>query len=890
MDSSKDPGTNEIIRIGKYEIIDVLGRGGMGVVYRAMDTLLGREVAIKTLTQGVADDPEMLARFYEEGRKTARLKHPHIVTIYNLGEEKNIPYIVMERVEGEPLDRIIRTGTLLSLLDRLRIVEEVCAALGYAHSNKVIHRDVKPANIFVQPDGKAKLLDFGIARLERRSQELGLTRTGHIIGTIPYMAPERLRDRYIDGRSDIFSAGVVLFQLIAGQLPFSGDDYALMQKIINDPHPKLSTLGVTCPAGLEAIIDNALAKSADDRYQTAEEMAADLNNVIVELRQEQVNEAIPEARRLMEAEDWVRARSVLQQVLKVQGKHAEVREMLSKINQGLLKRQREDRIQQYRVQVEEALGRRDYDQSLSLIKEAFEVDPSSPELITLKERVLQEKTKQHQLDEYLKQVDTARKKGDYRAAIESAKKAAGVDKTNSQIVLLCKMLTAESEAAEKRAQAKAFLESGRMLLQSRSYSQAFEMLHKAEELDPASPEVQLLIKDAEEGLEHTRRQELVTRLEEQLSLAKSLEELRKAAQAIRESIESTPADSGLFRLSAVAERRIKEQENRQQVEDTIQACRNLRLSDAIEKVRAARQQFPTEERLLSLDRLLNQRLQEQTVDGRRAEFLSRARDELKQQKYTSAAQILEDCKAEGIANEEVLSLLEFARSEQSESLQKQSLKNAVDRAQSLIGQSLYHEAIEYLQSAVQESDAPALRFLLEEAIFTRDTLRRQVQAGLASAGRLVSGGKLGEAAYLLSGLPEQVRDSAEVQAAISAIQDEMNADFFQRLGLAYAVLPIDPLSARSVLQDIDETASARPDMSGLASAWRTRMRSTADRKLREAIQEQGKVFHTGDKSNRNDLVHTISQISDLASPGIRSEWLSVENSPTRKGLFRRVRG
>ena len=300
---AKDDKTPDIKRIGKYDVIEVLGRGGMGVVYRAVDKQIGREVAVKTLTQGVAGDKEMLARFYEEGRKTGRLNHPHIVTVYDLGEDNGTPYIVMERVEGDPLDKIIARDMPLSMMDRLRILEETCSALGYAHSNNVIHRDVKPANIFVQPDGKAKLLDFGIARLERRSQDISLTRTGHIIGTVPYMAPERLRDKMIDGRSDIFSVGVVLHQLITGQLPFSGEDYVLMQKILNEPHPPLRDFCANCPEGLQDIVDRSLAKSVDDRYQTAEEMAADLRSVIEELSKEQVVELLPEARRLVEAQD-----------------------------------------------------------------------------------------------------------------------------------------------------------------------------------------------------------------------------------------------------------------------------------------------------------------------------------------------------------------------------------------------------------------------------------------------------------------------------------------------------------------------------------------------------------------------------------------------------------
>jgi serine/threonine-protein kinase len=292
----------------------------------------------------------------------------------------------MERVAGEPLDKLIRSDSQLSMADRLCVLKEVCDALGYAHRNNVIHRDVKPANIFVQPDGTAKLLDFGIARLEKREGDQSLTRTGNLIGTVPYMAPERLRNENIDGRSDIFAAGVVLFQLVAGQLPFTGADSVLMNKILNDPAPRLSSIRQDLPASLELIVDRALAKSLDDRYSTAEEMAADLSAVIVELRQEEVLELLPEAKRLIEGEDFTRARTTLHQLLKIDAKHAEAKGLLAEIQRQLTQRQRDEKIQQIRLQAEDAISHNRFDQSLSMLDSGLELDASNPELVKLRER------------------------------------------------------------------------------------------------------------------------------------------------------------------------------------------------------------------------------------------------------------------------------------------------------------------------------------------------------------------------------------------------------------------------------------------------------------------------------------------------------------------------
>jgi serine/threonine protein kinase len=277
---------SRLTHIGKYEVLQQLGAGGMGVVYRCIDRRIGREVAIKMLHGDYANQPEMLARFYEEGRHTGQLNHPNIVTVYDVGDENGMPYIVMECVEGNPLDKLVPRFEEIPLEDRLRIIVEICEALGYAHSRKVIHRDVKPANIFVLPNGRAKLLDFGIARPEVREEGMQLTRTGFLIGTVAYMAPERLRALPCDGRSDIFAIGIVLFELLTGRPPFCGEQAAVISMLMFEPHAALTCVRGDLPPGLECIVDRALAKAPEDRYATAEEMAADLNQVIASLRRE----------------------------------------------------------------------------------------------------------------------------------------------------------------------------------------------------------------------------------------------------------------------------------------------------------------------------------------------------------------------------------------------------------------------------------------------------------------------------------------------------------------------------------------------------------------------------------------------------------------------------
>jgi serine/threonine protein kinase len=441
----------EIRRIGKYDIVEVLGRGGMGVVYRGVDKQIGREVAIKTLTEGYAGDAEMLRRFYEEGRRTGQLNHPNIVTVFDLGDDHGIPYIVMELVQGKPLDKLIASGAVISMADRLRIVQEVCSALAYAHLNKVIHRDVKPANIFVLPNGTAKLLDFGIGRADKSDTDSPDTRTGVLMGTIPYMSPERLLGNKVDGRSDIFAAGVVLYQLVTGKLPFTGTgDYVLMHQILNEPPLPMSAFVGNCPPALEPIVDRALKKAPSDRYHSAEEMAIDLAGVIAELRLGQTHEMLAEAGAHANAENFPKARAVLNELLMIDRKNIGARELLARIEGQVSLRKREERAQQVHLQAEDAMSGRRFEQSLKLLEESQDLFASNPELAALREKLQKEKERQDSVNHYLNQAESARHKGDYQSAICAAEKAFEIDCTDPKTIAVLDELRAEAKGADQR--------------------------------------------------------------------------------------------------------------------------------------------------------------------------------------------------------------------------------------------------------------------------------------------------------------------------------------------------------------------------------------------------------------------------------------------------------
>lgn len=263
--------------LGRYKVLKELGRGAMGLVYLGKDPTIQRFVAIKTMRLDDITDDEKLqdvkARFYREAESAGRLSHPNIVTIYDAGEEDDLGYIAMELLEGTSLKQWSRKPNLMPVKDTLLTVATVAVALDYAHQQGVVHRDVKPANIMLTKERVIKVMDFGIAKTASSSK----TQTNIVLGTPTYMSPEQIAGKKVDGRSDIFSLGVVLFELLTGQPPFTADNLsALLFAIGHQPHPPLISLRDDLPPMVQEVLDRALHKELPQRYRRAGEFAEDL--------------------------------------------------------------------------------------------------------------------------------------------------------------------------------------------------------------------------------------------------------------------------------------------------------------------------------------------------------------------------------------------------------------------------------------------------------------------------------------------------------------------------------------------------------------------------------------------------------------------------------------
>lgn len=263
-------------KIGKYRIEGTLGKGAMGLVYRAVDTLLEREVALKVIT-GADISEEMLERFRIEARAAAKLDHPNIVVVYDLGEERGAPYIAMELLEGHDLRHRMRSDPPLTPREAADLLAQVCDGLAYAHARKIVHRDIKPANIHLCTDGRVKIVDFGVAKMESTA----LTKTGMVIGTPDYMSPEQIQGKGVDARSDIFSTGVVLYEILSGVKPFRAESItSVVYNIVFKRPASFTELSLQVPADLERIVARAMAKELTARYQDIAEMRDDLRDFL----------------------------------------------------------------------------------------------------------------------------------------------------------------------------------------------------------------------------------------------------------------------------------------------------------------------------------------------------------------------------------------------------------------------------------------------------------------------------------------------------------------------------------------------------------------------------------------------------------------------------------
>jgi eukaryotic-like serine/threonine-protein kinase len=886
--------TTEKRKIGKYEITGVLGRGGMGVVYRAEDKRIGRLVAIKTLTEGFSGQPEMLERFYREAQ-AGILQHPNIVIVYDLGDEDGMPFIVMEYVDGDPLDKLIASGKQISLVEKLTIIEQVCLALGYAHQRGVIHRDIKPANVIVQHGGLAKIVDFGIARVQSSGPEGGLTRTGNVIGTIHYIAPERLKGRPFDGRSDIFSTGIMLYLLLTGQLPFTGEDMTVLQKLVNDPHPPLNTYLTNYPPQLDGIVDRALAKDPEQRYATAEEFATDLHALAEQLKKGQIEELFTDAERLATEKQFGRAREVLLQLVRIDPQHTGARQLLGVVQQNLALLQRAEQVRQLIAEAEEAAAWSRFAEALNSLDQASKLDPDNAQVKERIESVRERKRRYDEINSLVSQADSLRERGDWTGALNVVEKALALNQQDTKVRALHAEISRQAKIAAQQDQIRDLMGKARLEVSSRNFTAAIEILREVGKIDPSLPEMESLLQTAVSGQEQERRRRLIEQIQAEIEKCLAAEQYERASELVERAVEQLPTESSLLQLKTRVVLLARQYRVKRLVDTTAAKAQEAFLNspgEALLIVQKALQELPGEERLLALEDSLRQRLKTLEKEEIRGRYLREAQEAIDQNRFEKAIEILESYQVEFADAAGVGELLEFARNELAQQRRRARIANTVTQARELLLTEQFEQAIHLLEPACAETADPTLARLLEDARAQRDALLRKSEALISQIARHRTRGQYDEAISLLQTLPASSVAGSRENALLAEIRGEKARKEATASALAAAAQASNLAGFNDAIESLQKVQRAwgdTPELSKAISGIESRRVQLANETVAKSVDAARAALLENNAAAAVEALKSSAEWFEFAGSSQQTDWKRL-NAEAAKPTAKRAAG
>ncbi|HXZ20995.1 MAG TPA: protein kinase, partial [Candidatus Acidoferrales bacterium] len=483
-------------KIGKFEILGELGRGAMGIVYRGKDPFIGRTVAIKTITGNFTDNPDLLERFYREARAAGGLQHPNIVTIYDMGEDSGTPYIAMELLEGDDLGHIVEKekeeggAAPLPASIKLSYIVQVCRALEYAHKRNIVHRDIKPGNIVVTNEGTVKVVDFGIARLTDTSS----TSSGMLIGTIDYMSPEQIRGEKVDGRSDIWAVGVMMYEVLAYTKPFQGGNItAVMFAIVSQEPKPIRDLRPDLPSELDDVMRRIFKKEPGERYQNMEELLSELEPVARKMQQESVGVLVSQSEALFNQGDLQRAKEMLKQALVLDTSHLHAKTLLDRVNSAIRQSEVAPKLNAMVAKAEEAFQAGNMEEARRQADAALHMDsnyqPARELLGKLQEAEMQQKIVQTGLREARQRMA----EGSLTEADQSLERVLKAVPDNAEAQELRKQIAEEKERRAKRKQLADGVQRARQLWTGQQFDEAMKVLGTLEKEFPGDSEVVKLL-------------------------------------------------------------------------------------------------------------------------------------------------------------------------------------------------------------------------------------------------------------------------------------------------------------------------------------------------------------------------------------------------------------
>jgi len=764
--------TDQVKKIGKYEVMETLGKGGMGVVYKAVDPRIGRPVAIKMMTSGFAENADLLQRFYREAQSTGMLHHSNIVIVHDLGDVDGIPYLVMEYLEGEALDKMIAARRKIALVQKLDIVVQLLDGLQYAHERSIVHRDIKPANIMVLKDNTVKIVDFGIARLGDNS----LTRTGQIVGTVNYMSPEQINNQVVDRRSDVFSAGVVLYELLTYTLPFAAPDTAgTLLKIISEPPPPLAPY-LSDPEELEEIVHRALAKDRDDRYQSAEDFSFDLSRAQEKLKRLLVSEQVEQARLHVQKQELPKAKEILQQVLRLESHHLEAKDLLAEVQKQLQHQHRSEQIRQLRAHAEEAFSRDAFAEALSSVDQALALEKFNPDMIELRSKIDRARQRKEKAEEALRKAEMAHQAGKLESAVQILQQALQNDPSDTAMKAMFSSLSNELAEHQHQQKVQTLLDQARQEISMRKFSQALDLLKEVQRLDPNAPEGAALLSLANAGREQERKRRELQQATSEIEDALSTDDYQRALSRADAALQQFPSDPGLLKLKTIAEKQREAGDRKRFIEDRSAAARKLldggRGDEALKVLEEAAQQMPGDPRLQSLLAIVRDTVERQAFETKKSKVIQEAKDSLRRKDYAGAVKLLENAKTQLESAAEIQELLAFAREEATQYARRQQIDAAVEEAQKSLRDGEYEQAVVLLRNKNEQFGDDELSILLAQAERQVQELNRKIDSAISRSKQLLQSHNPEAAVELLESCPKHFARSQEFVAALERARAE----------------------------------------------------------------------------------------------------------------------
>jgi len=681
--------------IGKYKLEAEIGRGGFGLVYKAYDPEVGRPVAIKVLTG--EENKDLLARFKREANAAGKLKHKNILTIYGYGEHENSPYLVMEYLEGENLETLLASGREFTLREKTSIMTQVAEGLQHAHHNGVVHRDIKPANIRILPDGSVKIMDFGIARVVGE-HSARLTRQGDFIGTLAYMAPEVFHEGDVDELCDIFSYGVVFYQLVTGKNPFASDGPArVIYNLTTVQPPFASTLVPECPPALDQLIARTIHKERELRYQSFEDVLFDLMPISSQLQSAEVQTLLMQVQEWIDAHRLEDAKALLRQILQLDPGNASARKLREQINSEIQRQANSKKCEELLSSGEKYMESFDYEKAVDAFETILRLDSSHARAQSLLQEAQAAIKKRERTQTLMAQAERDANAGRlseaYRSMLECVQYAPQDPKANA---LLERIRTAIRDR-ERQRHLDEGLSKAREFLSSSRPEDAESLLSELNASFAGLPQVEQLASEIKSALEQKRQRQ---RIEEGITLAEqalSAEGWSDAVGILDPLVREFPLASDLQNVMSRAKAGLDAQRKAERISQIVRDVESANLVSnydrSIETLEKGLVTYPDDAELgILLEQTRSLKSEAERQMGVRL-AIDRANRLCAENKYSAALDEI-DLAAGLWGSDELRAFRKEIEAQSREYQKQQQISSACEAVGSLIEKGLYQEAIQ----------------------------------------------------------------------------------------------------------------------------------------------------------------------------------------------------